>query len=183
MAPSPHVDHQEGGRALAPNVIKSYNVMSYLDLFWLCLGTGPLACFCWPYRRTLVLATDEVTLEEMSVCCTSKKRVPYGELSGVDIVNCCGCASFGGGALGGNITPGCGCQTALVGEIVGTLKERQRQRGDIAQLQRTEQALDRVAALELHAGNMDAKLDALLAHLKVPPPARVTAAPAAQQMM
>ena len=177
-----HVDHQEGGPALAPHETKSYNVESYWDLFWLCLGTGPLACFLWAHKRVLVLAPEELTLESVSVCCTSKKRLPYGELAGVDRVNCCGCAAFGGGALGDNIVPGCGCQNEMVDEIIGTMKARQRARGDTAQVQRAEQVLDRVFALEQRVGGVDAKLDALLAHLKVPPP-YIAAAPATQKMV
>ena len=182
-----HVDHQEGGPALPPQETKVYNVTGYIDLVWLSLAVGPLSCCLWPYKRTLVLAPEEVTLEASSVCCHNKKRVPYGELGGVERANCCGCAAFGGGALGDSIVPGCGCESVLVDEFVGTLKERRRARGDTAQIQRAEQALDRVAALEQRLSGVDAKLDALLAHLNVPPPPKApagaaTAAPAAQHM-
>ena len=177
-----HVDHQEGGKALPPDETKSYDVTGYTDLPCL-LPFGPLLCLVWPYKRTLVLAPEEVTLENVMVCSSSKKRVPYGELGGVDFVSCCGCAAFSGGTLGESIVPGWGCQHEMVDEIVATLKERQRARGDTAQIQRAEQALERVAALELRLGSVDAKMDALLAHLNVPPPKAVVAAPPAMQRM
>ena len=56
-----------------------------------------------------------------------KKRMPYGELGSVDITQSCGCYSFDAGGLAGSsaegaasaISPGCGCSSALVTEIVG----------------------------------------------------------------
>ena len=179
MAELKLIDRQEGGQALHALETKAYEVTANWDLCWLCTGLGPFALCVWPYVRNLVVSPEEVTLEDKSVCCTNKKRVPYGELGSVEIGNCCGCAAFGGGALGANFVPGWGGKHALVAEIVGTLKERQRARGDTAQIQKAEQTANRMSALEAKVSGVDAKLDALLAHLKVPLP---TSAPAAQSM-
>jgi hypothetical protein len=179
MAP-PQVYHEEGGQALPAHETKAYNVTGYWDCVWLCLGTGPLACCLWSYEKTLVILPEELTLENKSVCCASKRRVPYGELGSVELASCCGCAAFGGGALGDGIVPGWGCSHDLVAEIVGTLKARQRTRGDQAQIQRAEQTATRLQEVELRLVNVDAKLDALLSHLKVTYPAYT--APAAAVM-
>jgi len=107
-----------------------------------------------------------VTLENKNLCCASKKRVPYGELGSVDLTACCGCAGFGGGPLG-DVVPGCGCQHGIVAEIVGTLKARQRARGDQAQITKAEEAAGKLKEVELRLLSVDAKLDAILSHLKV----------------
>jgi hypothetical protein len=48
----------------------------------------------------------------------------------------------------GAISPGCGCESEIVDEIVTELKKRMRSRGDTGQIQRTEQLLARLEIVE-----------------------------------
>jgi hypothetical protein len=61
----------------------------------------------------------------------------------------------------GSISPGCGCNEERVDEIVDELRKRIRERGDIAQLHRTEQTLKRL-------DEMDKKIDMIMEALKIP---------------
>lgn len=63
----------------------------------------------------------------------------------------------------GEISPGCGCQHSKVEELVEELKARQRTRGDTAQIQRTEQTLERL-------DQMETKLDLIMEHLNISQP-------------
>lgn len=67
----------------------------------------------------------------------------------------------------GDISPGCGCDSETVDEIVDELKARQRGRGDTAQIQRTEQIKERL-------DNMDEKLNLILNHLNIPQSQQMT---------
>ena len=60
----------------------------------------------------------------------------------------------------GQVSPGCGCDTDLVDEIVAELKARQSGRGDTGQIKRAEQTLQRLDELE-------SKLDKIMDHLKI----------------
>ena len=44
----------------------------------------------------------------------------------------------------GPLSPGCGCETEKVDDMVADLKQRMRQRGDTAQIQRAEETLERL---------------------------------------
>lgn len=72
--------------------------------------------------------------------------------------NFCCCVSVASSF--GEISPGCGCDEALVTEIVEELKVRQRGRGDTAQIKRAEQTLERLDHIE-------AKLDKIMEHMKI----------------
>ena len=103
--------------------------------------------------QTLDLEPEEVVYKVSSPCDTKVKRMPYGQLGSVDKATACGCC-IGNihpaaccycvlcilklalchcrVAVDSNLTPGgeetiqpgCGCQTALVEEIVAELKAR-----------------------------------------------------------
>ena len=126
-----------------------------------------MPCFgCWLWDRVEVtFEPEELFIERTNMCCTNRKRLPYGELGGVDKnENCCGCVGIGGeGSPVGSISPGWGGEYALVEEVVGLLKERQRSRGDTGQIKRAEENQAKLSVLE-------AKLDAIMAHLQIQPP-------------
>jgi hypothetical protein len=63
----------------------------------------------------------------------------------------------------GTLCPGFGCETGLVDAIAKELKDRMTSRGDTAQLQMTEKALQR-------ANEIDQKIDLIMKHLKSAPP-------------
>lgn len=116
----------------------------------------------------ITLGDDEVDLR--NVCCfglvDNKKRVPYGELSGVDKNKACGCFyTIGAGALSkgvgnGEFCPGIGCSEQYVDEIVEQLKARQTARGDAGNIRRVEENQMRLEMVER-------KIDALLEHLHI----------------
>lgn len=62
--------------------------------------------------------------------------------------------------LPGPVTPGCGCDEALVTEVVEEMKRRQQGRGDQGQIQRQEAMMEEIEAI-------NNKLDAIMEHLKM----------------
>lgn len=60
----------------------------------------------------------------------------------------------------GIVSPGCGCETALVDAIVEDLKARQAGRGDQGQIERQEAAMEAIEEVNV-------KLDKIMAHLKM----------------
>jgi len=101
---------------------------------------------------------EEVTLTVVNLCGTSVSRRPYGELGSVDRSTCCCFVAAESGL--GSISPGCGCETEQVDDIVQELKLRMRGRGDTAQIQRAEEQISRL-------DDIDAKLDLIMKHLKI----------------
>lgn len=49
----------------------------------------------------------------------------------------------------GDISPGCGCEEAAVDEIVLELKQRMRDRGDVAKIVLAEETLSKLGEIEL----------------------------------
>jgi hypothetical protein len=127
----------------------------------------------------LFLEPNEVSLVNKNCCGTQKKRLPYGELGSVDMSSSCGCcAGFNAGGLApgadgapGIISPGCGCEKELVSTIVEELNKRQRARGDVAQMQRADEAAKNMKLMSDRMVVMESKMDAILTHLKIPQPA------------
>ena len=126
----------------------------------------------------LFLEPNEVNFTQKNCCGTQKKRMPYGELGNVSISTSCGCcAGFNAGGLApgadgapGIISPGCGCETALVTEIVEELNKRQRARGDVAQMKRADEAVKNIHAISEKMNILESKLDAIMVHLEIPQP-------------
>ena len=91
----------------------------------------------------------------------------------------CGCcAGFNAGGLApgaegapGIISPGCGCKKAMVSTIVEELNKRQRARGDVAQMKRADEAAKNIKLMNDRMIVMESKMDAIMAHLKIPQPA------------
>ena len=106
-------------------------------------------------------ARAEVTKIDVNLCGKSESKRPYGELGSVQQSTCCCCVSMTSSF--GEISPGCGCQHSKVEELVEELKARQRTRGDTAQIQRTEQTLERL-------DQMETKLDLIMQHLNISQP-------------
>jgi hypothetical protein len=71
---------------------------------------------------------------------------PYGELGSVNRSTCCCFISLD--SAFGPISPGCGCDKTAVDDMVTVLKDRVRVRGDTAQIQRTEQTLERLTEVD-----------------------------------
>ena len=69
--------------------------------------------------------------------------------------NCC-CSSVNG------VSPGWGCDHALVDEIARELQQRVGSRGMTGQLQKTEQMMDRIVNLESKIDSIDKKLDLVI---------------------
>lgn len=121
----------------------------------------------------LELGPDEV--ENENTCLggffKKKKRIPYGELSGVDKTKALFCfTNFVAGDLNGTddkgnpvpFCPGFGCSEGLVDEIVTELKSRQTARGAAGNLLRIEKQTKDLIRVEK-------KLDALLEHFSIDP--------------
>jgi|TARA_B110000208_G_scaffold164141_1_gene201474 hypothetical protein len=149
---------------------KEYNVTNTIES----------CCACFTLKTMLYLEPDEVALKATNCCGTVKKRLPYGELGSVDVTSACGCCKvFNAGGLApsgqdgqpGAISPGCGCSADLVTEIVEELNKRQRLRGDVAQMRRADEQAKNIRVLGQRMNQIDAKMDAILAHLKIPQPA------------
>ena len=83
---------------------------------------------------------------DIDLCGKHVSKRPYGELGSVDRSTCLCCVSVE--SAFGPISPGCGCDTATVNDIVDELKQRMRLRGDTAQIQRAEQTLERLDEVE-----------------------------------
>ena len=135
-------------------------------------GLPCFGCCLWD-TITLTLETEEAVIARANMCCSSNKRVPYGELGGVEITHACGCEGIGGlGSTQGNqgpVCPGWGSETALVQEVVAKLKERQRSRGDTGQIIRAENNARKL-------DDLLSKVDAIMAHLGIKDPCGLTSA-------
>jgi len=155
-------------------------------------------CFCcFLLSKTLILEPEEAVLKDnCTPCVNSSKRMPYGELGSVDEVKACGCChSFSSnlspaqGDSPGGISPGCGCEAAMVGEIVKELKTRMKARGDTGNIIRAEQTLAQVNAIRMEMQQLGYKVDMMINHMGIPQmqqmqqAAPVMAAPMQQQMM
>jgi len=93
-----------------------------------------------------------------SICGKSEANMPYGELGHVGKSNCLCCVSLS--SAFGEVSPGCGCDEALVDTVVADLKKRQEGRGDQGQVQRQEAMMEEIETI-------NTKLDAIMDHLKM----------------
>jgi len=119
----------------------------------------------------LVLEPEEAVLTRKTMCDTNVQRRPYGELGSVDKGTACGCCVNVTSGLG-PISPGWGCEEALVTELVEELKVRMKTRGDTGNIQRAEQQIDMINKLQGDMNALTAKVDLILQKLAVasPPP-------------
>ncbi|KAJ8612760.1 hypothetical protein CTAYLR_010394 [Chrysophaeum taylorii] len=150
---------------------KAYDVTNYWVKFM------PPLCICTLCTITtkLELEPEEAVLSNKNCLCTSIERRPYGELGSVEKNTAFGCcASFQFGKV--VVMPGCGCSGRLVEEIVRELKARMKARGDTGQIRRAEQHLAEIQVVKADVANLNAKVDAILEHLKIAPPQPVAAA-------
>jgi hypothetical protein len=104
----------------------------------------------------LVLEKDEVTKTAKSVCGWSEYQRTYAELGAVEKSLCC-CFVCIDSSIG-TIIPGWGCSTEAADAIAEELNSRVSARGDAAQLQASEETLQRIQAIE-------SKLDTIMVHL------------------
>jgi hypothetical protein len=119
-----------------------------------------LPCLGWVFAEkvTLTLEPEEVLVSQINCCENKLRRIPYGELGSVEETRCC--CGWVGLYLGRIIFPGWGHEQALVAEVVGRLKARQRLRGDMGQIRRSEHN-----AIMLQEINN--KLDCIIWHLNI----------------
>ena len=119
-----------------------------------------LPCLGWVFAEkvTLTLEPEEVLVSQINCCENKLRRIPYGELGSVEETRCC--CGWVGLYLGRIIFPGWGHEQALVAEVVGRLKARQRLRGDTGQIKRSEHN-----AIMLQ--EINSKLDSIICHLNI----------------
>jgi len=84
---------------------------------FLWLISFPAHCGGAPYKTILNLEPEELLMTAKTICGQQNRRLPYGELGSVGIARCCV------QTRSGPISPGCGCETDLVTEIVEELKK------------------------------------------------------------
>mmetsp|Transcript_78022 Transcript_78022/g.220587 ORF Transcript_78022/g.220587 Transcript_78022/m.220587 type:complete len:324 (-) Transcript_78022:30-1001(-) len=137
--------------------------------------------WCCMISITLHLEPEEAVLETKTCISNETRRMPYGELGSVEKTTSCGCCySFDSNLSPTSegtkvpISPGCGCDAALVDEVVAELKGRMKARGDTGNIQRAEESLKLMRQLASGAGWQDAKFDALLQNLRLPVPQTTT---------
>ena len=137
--------------------------------------TPGFACCLVLCPEHLTLETEEAVYKRETPCSTETKRMPYGELGSVDAVTSCGCCAGVSTNLtpDGAIQPGCGCQKELVAEVSEELKVRMKARGDTGNIKRAEQTIDMVQKVTDDVSVLAAKVDLILAHLKIPQPAEM----------
>ena len=137
---------------------KEYNVTNYF---------GTLFClFGAPYSSTFILEPEYVVREDISLCGTNRNRVAYGDV-GVDKSNCLCCIGLN------DLSPGCGCEYALVNEIAEELQSRIAARGQTGQMQKAEQTMQAVLELKNHVALLDHKLNLIMNNLNINIPTAV----------
>jgi len=136
---------------------------------------------CCTASSTLHLEPEEAVLEMKTCISHSTKRMPYGELGNVTHDTALGCCHSFNSNLSPEddhgkkqpIAPGCGCEGAVVEEIVEQLRARMKGRGDTGNIKRAEEALAVMKRLAGMTSHDAAKLDALLGKMQVPIPSEV----------
>jgi len=118
--------------------------------------------------KTLTLEPEEAVLSVRGGCYDANTRRPYGELGSVDAINCLCCVG-----VGSNLTknmplcPGWCGRRDDVDEIVRELKRRMKERGDTAQINRAEEALNEIKILREEMGEMRQDMKRIMEHLGV----------------
>lgn len=120
------------------------------------------ACNCCMGGQKLILEPEEAQLVSTTCCGQTTSRRPYGELGSVDRIKTCGCQYAVSSELG-QLSPGCGCEQALVEEVVEELKRRMKVRGDTGNIQRQEETL-------VVLRRQTAMIDAILKQMNIPSP-------------
>jgi hypothetical protein len=132
---------------------KRYDVTNNIE-------SGCKLCLCpccgWT-TKTLTLLDQEVFLREKDLCNSKSQRRPYAQLGSVDKFQTLCCVTFSSafapvvmddkGNPKGGISPGFGCDEALVMEIVKELQSRKEKRGNIAQIRKLEYMIEQVLKL------------------------------------
>jgi len=145
---------------------KVFDVTNHIEACCGCFWT--LGINGWT-RKTLRLDAEEAVLTVRSNCINRVSKRPYAQLGSVDSVNSCVCCwSVGSNIEEGpeghmGLSPGFGCDQQVVEELVAELQARKVGRGNIAQIKAQE-------VLAMRVDHLHAKLDAVLAHLSIPPP-------------
>ena len=130
---------------------------------------------CCTLEQKLFLEPEEAHLVTTTCCSTQTQRRPYGELQAVEHLRCLGCCHCFQFAET-KVSPQCFCAGDLVAEIVKELKTRMKARGDTGQIQRAETMLEELKEVQHDVEAMNSKIDAILAHLKITPPASASMA-------
>ena len=72
-----------------------------------------------------------------------------------------------------DLSPGCGCEYALVNEIAEELQSRIAARGQTGQMQKAEQTMQAVLELKNHVALLDHKLNLIMNNLNINIPTAV----------
>jgi len=129
---------------------KLYDVTNYLESGMLFL-IFPFAGWC---SKSLYLDDQEAVLKVSSCCGTFTERRPYAQLGSVDKLEKLGiCVTISSDLARvnekgeGGISPGCGCDHALVDELVQTLQHRKLLRGNVAQMRKLDYLYKKVVSI------------------------------------
>jgi len=93
-----------------------------------------------------MLERDDIVKTDDHICGRNVSRRAYSELGSVDRSTCC--CFVNAETSFGPISPGWGCHSHQVDEIVVELKDRMRMRGDTAQLNMVRRTLERLDAMD-----------------------------------
>eukprot|EP00929_Paragymnodinium_shiwhaense_P109987 TRINITY_DN7664_c0_g1_i1.p1 TRINITY_DN7664_c0_g1~~TRINITY_DN7664_c0_g1_i1.p1 ORF type:complete len:745 (+),score=221.80 TRINITY_DN7664_c0_g1_i1:84-2318(+) len=137
---TPHI----GASEILPS--KTYNITnipSCICTFLWCRGVT---------SETLDLSAEELHITRKNWCDQQNVRMPYAEMSSVEVETACCCCS----ELPDIGVPGFGCSNALVAEIAEELQQRKVKRGEIAQFKMQENMINEVLKIGV---KMDCLLD------------------------
>jgi hypothetical protein len=107
-----------------------------------------------------ILEPEYLVVEDITICGTNRRRVPYAECS-VDKSTACGCCTSVN-----DVSPGCGCNGILVDEIAHELQIRVGARGMTAQLQQSEQMAIEIHQVLMKIDALDKKVDMLVQRMQ-----------------
>ena len=137
---------------------------------------GYFPCCCiGPTTRILELEDEEAVLSVSNNCLKKTQRRPYAQLGSIDKINSCGCCWMIGSDLSESagkegpqpISPGCGCEEALVNEIVEQLQSRKVSRGNIGQMKQQETMQVKIDELTAGQAAIHGKLDLILERMQL----------------
>lgn len=160
------LNHQEYDRLKDSDEYGEYTAKTFDEKVYdvACILPKTLCCV----SATLYLHPNEA--EFKNDCCYGfsqvNRRVPYGELAGIEKEKCCWFSAFKAGTLTSKSShgeevpfcPGTGFEDEYVNEIVEELKLRQYHRGDAAKMRILEKQIRDISRVE-------GKLDAIMDHL------------------
>eukprot|EP00933_Yihiella_yeosuensis_P084261 TRINITY_DN98685_c0_g1_i1.p1 TRINITY_DN98685_c0_g1~~TRINITY_DN98685_c0_g1_i1.p1 ORF type:complete len:734 (-),score=156.32 TRINITY_DN98685_c0_g1_i1:176-2377(-) len=135
--------------AYVPFKDKYYDVTNLIESACACLW---VPCVGWT-SKTLILEDQEVTYYVRNLIQRKRTKMPYAQLGSVEKINqmCTKAIASDFAPVNekgeGGISPGLGCDDALVTEIVAELQKRKEQRGGIAQMRKLDFLVNKVTSV------------------------------------